>query len=416
MTALHDRETSAPRPWPGCREQALDRLDAFVPQAGRAYAAKRNYDYGAGRRQAVSQLSPWIRHRVISEAEVAGRVLSAHGLTHAEKFIQEICWRTYWKGWLEQHPQVWSDYLVAVRLELANVDRDPVLSKRLSDALAGRTGIGCFDAWVGELKTTGYLHNHARMWFASIWIFTLELPWVLGADFFLRHLLDADPASNTLSWRWVGGLQTVGKTYLARAGNIETYTLGRFRPEPGQLAQYAEPLSLADQPAPRKAIRPATATTGGASVIALVTEDDVGADHWPLGDAVVAGIALAPLPADAACAPAVLAFKRDVMEHAASRLAAHFQVPARSVSGARDLIELTASRGAGAVVTHYRPIGFSQAETDAWIAPVQQAGLAFLEVQRAWDRAFWPHAKAGYFKLKEKIPAVLRELGLADGG
>ncbi len=69
---------------------------------------------------------------------------------------------------------------------------------------------------------TGYLHNHARMWFASIWIFTLRLPWELGADFFLRHLLDGDPASNTLSWRWVGGMQTMGKTYLARADNIAT--------------------------------------------------------------------------------------------------------------------------------------------------------------------------------------------------
>jgi deoxyribodipyrimidine photo-lyase len=66
---------------------------------------------------------------------------------------------------------------------------------------------------VQELVETGYLHNHARMWFASIWIFTLRLPWELGADFFLRHLLDGDAASNTLSWRWVAGLHTKGKHY-----------------------------------------------------------------------------------------------------------------------------------------------------------------------------------------------------------
>ena len=68
------------------------------------------------------------------------------------------------------------------------------------------------------------------MWFASIWIFTLRLPWALGADFFLRHLIDADAASNTLSWRWGAGLQTVGKTYLARTENIARYTNGRFAP------------------------------------------------------------------------------------------------------------------------------------------------------------------------------------------
>ena len=61
------------------------------------------------------------------------------------------------------------------------------------------TGIEGFDDWARELVDTGYMHNHARMWFASIWIFTLRLPWALGADFFLRHLLDADAASNTLS-------------------------------------------------------------------------------------------------------------------------------------------------------------------------------------------------------------------------
>lgn len=68
------------------------------------------------------------------------------------------------------------------------------------------------------------------MWFASIWIFTLGLPWALGADFFMRHLIDGDPASNTLSWRWVAGLHTRGKAYAARAENISRYTDGRYNP------------------------------------------------------------------------------------------------------------------------------------------------------------------------------------------
>ena len=79
-----------------------------------------------------------------------------------------------------------------------------------------------------ELKETGYLHNHARMWFASIWIFTLKLPWQLGADFFLKHLLDGDAASNTLSWRWVAGLQTKGKHYLATTWNINKFSAQKY--------------------------------------------------------------------------------------------------------------------------------------------------------------------------------------------
>ena len=92
------------------------------------------------------------------------------------------------------------------------------------------------------------------MWFASIWIFTLKLPWELGADFFMRHLLDGDPASNTLSWRWVGGHpDAAAKTYLARRDNIERFTQGRFAPD--GLSSTAEPLDDAPPPAPQGAPR-----------------------------------------------------------------------------------------------------------------------------------------------------------------
>ena len=91
-------------------------------------------------------------------------------------------------------------------------------------AIEGRTELTFFNDWVDEIKKNGYLHNHVRMWFASIWIFTLNLPWQLGANFFMEHLLDGDPASNTLSWRWVAGIQTKGKNYLARKSNITKYS------------------------------------------------------------------------------------------------------------------------------------------------------------------------------------------------
>ena len=141
-----------------------------------------------------------------------------------EKFIQEILWRVYWKGWLELRPNIWSDYL----RELENLRGKFKDSQNYQNAVEGKTSIECFNEWVNELKRNNYLHNHARMWFASIWIFTLELPWQLGAEFFMKHLYDGDAASNTLGWRWVAGIQTKGKHYLASEWNIKKFTNNRF--------------------------------------------------------------------------------------------------------------------------------------------------------------------------------------------
>ena len=130
-------------------------------------------------------------------------------------------------------PQVWID---------ANSELSQLSARGYDDAVQGRTGIDAFDFWVTELRSTGYLHNHARMWFASIWIHTLKLPWKLGARFFFDHLLDADSAVNTLSWRWVAGLQTRGKFYMASQENIRKYSGGRFAPE----GLAARPLEVED--------------------------------------------------------------------------------------------------------------------------------------------------------------------------
>ena len=142
-----------------------------------------------------------------------------------EKFIQEVLWRVYWKGWLELRPNVWSDYL----LELGKVKDQFKNNQNYLDAIEGKTNIDCFNEWVIELKENNYLHNHTRMWFASIWIFTLELPWQLGAEFFMKYLFDGDAASNTLGWRWVAGVQTQGKHYLASEWNINKFTNNRFK-------------------------------------------------------------------------------------------------------------------------------------------------------------------------------------------
>jgi len=207
------------------RAKAVDKLNHFVENNLSEYSKLRNFDFGPDDRSNISCLSPYITHGVINELEVIDKSLKKFSFAKNEKFIQEVLWRVYWKGWLELRPNVWSDYLI----ELENVRNQFKNNQNYLDAIEGKTDIDCFNQWVVELKENNYLHNHTRMWFASIWIFTLELPWQLGAEFFMQHLYDGDAASNTLGWRWVAGVQTQGKHYLASEWNINKFTNNRFK-------------------------------------------------------------------------------------------------------------------------------------------------------------------------------------------
>ena len=206
------------------RAKALDKLNYFVENNLSDYSKLRNFDFGPENRSNISCLSPYITHGIINENEVIKKSLGKFSFSKNEKFIQEVLWRTYWKGWLELRPNVWSDYLI----ELNKIREDFKNNQNYISAIEGKTNIECFNVWVNELKENNYLHNHTRMWFASIWIFTLELPWQLGAEFFMQHLYDGDTASNTLGWRWVAGVQTQGKHYLASEWNIKKFTNNRF--------------------------------------------------------------------------------------------------------------------------------------------------------------------------------------------
>ena len=207
------------------RAKALNQLNNFVENNLGEYSKLRNFDFGPEKRSNISCLSPYITHGIINEQEVIQKALSKFSFSKNEKFIQEVLWRTYWKGWLELRPNVWADYLIELN-QIKNEFKD---NKDYIGAIEGKTKVNCFNEWVKELKENNYLHNHTRMWFASIWIFTLELPWQLGAEFFMQHLYDGDAASNTLGWRWVAGIQTQGKHYLASEWNIKKFTNNRFQ-------------------------------------------------------------------------------------------------------------------------------------------------------------------------------------------
>ncbi|RZV35701.1 MAG: DNA photolyase [Chromatiales bacterium] len=395
------------------REAGLRRLDEFASRAGARYTTSRSFDFGPGRRGNVSALSPYIRHRLVVEQELLETVLQRHSPAAASKFVEEVFWRAYFKGWLEQHPDVWVDYRTSLSQELAKLDADSGLLKRYERAVAGNTGIDCFDAWIDELITTGYLHNHARMWFASIWVFTLELPWQLGADLFYRHLIDGDPAANTLSWRWVCGLHTQGKTYLARADNIQKYTDGRFNPD-GQLATNAPALTesraFALKPIPAaQALRP------DERFGLLITEED-GCPASLLDDAVPATILGAvatrlrsPLPVGGPARDFAQGAVVDTVDRVTRTLAVSGEVTASDDWGSL-LVEWASKNRIETIVTAYAPVG-PVAELLALAGdPLERNGIRLVQLRRVYDNVNWPHAGRGYFKLRKQIPALLEQL------
>tara|TARA_Y100001968_G_scaffold11091_1_gene9316 strand:- start:797 stop:1918 length:1122 start_codon:yes stop_codon:yes gene_type:complete len=204
--------------------EANYKLDTFIRDNLGSYHKLRNYDYGIENRSNVSQISKYTSHRILNEYEIIDKLKK---YDKKKKFIDEILWRIYWRGYLENHKSIWIEY--------KNFNHLSHYSNELEAATYGNTGIDCFDTWIEELRENNYLHNHSRMWFASIWIFTLKLPWQLGAMLFMRHLFDGDASSNTLSWRWVAGIHTNNKPYIATKENINKYTVNRFKNYPIKL-------------------------------------------------------------------------------------------------------------------------------------------------------------------------------------
>jgi len=356
--------------------------------------------------------------------ELLEAVLDHHSLAEVEKFVQEIFWRTYWKGWLESHSGAWSRYRERLATCLSDLEADAGLRASYERAQAGRTGIEAFDAWTRELTVEHYLHNHARMWFASIWIFTLKLPWELGADFFMRHLLDGDPASNTLSWRWVAGLHTRGKNYLATPDNIQRYTEGRFAPA-GGLARTAT--ALTDPAIPVVSpdeLRPPVTATAGESLL-LIHDDDLHGDARELPVAGVRAVfALASVHGRSpqAVDPAVVAFTDRLAREATGRIAMRAGASDGGLVAASDtaaataaLVDAARTAGATQVIAARAPVGPNRDALDEIRANLVREGIGYAEITRRYDVLAWPAATRGFSDLRARIPAIVRELTIGTG-
>jgi deoxyribodipyrimidine photo-lyase len=224
------------------REDLADALKGLFPQApgglsplrgGRAaadvllgriqpvrYGKSRNFLDGA-----VTRLSPYIRHGVLTLAEVRDAVLGrTRERPSSEKLINELGWRDYWQRvWRQLGDGIWRDQ------EPLKTGHPPerYAAELPTDIAEGRTGLVCMDGFIAELHSSGWLHNHARMWLAAYLVHWRRIRWQVGAAWFLRHLLDGDPASNNLSWQWVASSFS-HKPYIFNRANLERYSGGAY--------------------------------------------------------------------------------------------------------------------------------------------------------------------------------------------
>ncbi len=405
-------------PIPLTRRDALTAWAAFLPTLD-CYARQRNHVESLHRN--VSRLSAALRYRLLLEDEVVSDTLRAYEFETVEKWLQEICWRRYWKGWLEMRPDVWTSWRRRVQELSGNLPE--VVMQRVKAVGAGESGVACMDAIVRDLIATGYLHNHARMWWASYWIHVERLPWELGADWFFRHLVDADPASNTLSWRWVAGLQTPGKTYLVRESNIEKYASelllgnrtgieriadGVVSPSVAIEFAHTDQQALSDYP---------TAVPHSARRIGIwLHSDDLLLEAGPLAHLTPITVATCGNGQDhhhpSALSERRIAALDDVLTDGLGRAAAHFQCPTLHIKDADPAAGLSTwatTQALDEVVAFVPTIG-----PEADLVPrirqlLAAAGISLILVRRTSDAFAFTLAGKGFFPFWEKMSRHLRQ-------
>ena len=193
--------------WRGGRQEALRRLNTTDIEA---YGRNRNFLNGA-----VSKLSPYLRHGCLTLSETSNNVQERYG-AQSQKFVEELAWRDYWRRvWYELGDDIFSDI----------EDQKVALGDRLLPDFIrqGITGLPCMDGFIRDLMLEGYVHNHARMWFAAYVVHWLKVDWREAADWFENYLLDGDKASNHLSWQWVASVNS-SKPYYFNKENLARYT------------------------------------------------------------------------------------------------------------------------------------------------------------------------------------------------
>ncbi len=192
--------------FPSNIDAILQKLEAFNPSN---YAASRNYHNGS-----VSYLSPYISRGVISTKVVFNHVKSLDLPWYTiKKFVQELAWRDYWQ-------QLWNSLDIDKPIKQTQF---PVRSNEIPQAILHQnTGISAVDQALKSLTESGYMHNHMRMYVASICCNYANCDWLSSSKWMFSQLLDGDQGSNQLSWQWVAGSNS-NKKYYANQQNINKF-------------------------------------------------------------------------------------------------------------------------------------------------------------------------------------------------
>lgn len=404
------------------RAHGLEALERLSGGNGTDYLRRREFDLVAEDRGPVT--AHYLRHRLLTDDEAALSVQRtfASGPRHA--FLEDLCENAFARGCLARRPGLVRRYISDVVSIESELDRQSELRRRLAHAAQGKTGLACFDAWAHEIAA-GYLHKRSRRAFASIWVFTLELPWQSGVRLFMQHLLEADLADTLLLWREVAGLENDPPFYVT-TDDIAALTAQRFARTSG-LAKPADVLAP-EQPLETLLPMAASVRADAGPAVLLVTCDDLHPESWPIEDVDVRGVlAIEPPDLFGWYSDSVLAFKLAGLDDALRRASTHFDCPVERLrrgddakakswagQGNRELRDWFVDLKADRLIAMSPAAG--PAQDDIAMAcrylshPVDPPQLQL--IRRAWDVALEAIADQDRTAFVSKIPQVLAQLGI----
>lgn len=356
------------------RRAALDRLEAFVPRADTPSLSRRGMD-GATLPEA-SGLSPWLRYRLVTEAEVLAALRKAHG-GGADVLQHAVLRRAYLKGSFEMRPGLWLAYQQGLRAALNRVATEAGIRNLWQAACEGQTGLADFDEWARALARHGQLPQSSRLALATVWVDDLRLPWELGADFFLRHLLDGDVAITLLSWH----------DALRKSGAAPKI------PPPGPCPQGG----AWDRAAPSAL---------------LLHEDDLNPDFLLDGGLKPDQTAFLMAPEGRSplrVAPTVERFIRGAVADCATRHASALGAihgPVRGEGAVDALVSWARGTRAVQVVTPFAPVGPVADILEALDTRLQAENIRLVRAMRDHDARLWPLATGDFARFLRALPAL----------
>ena len=213
--------------FPAGEAEALKRLEQFTsglqslqtlePTSGDVGLRSAIHSYAESRNRldldGTSSLSPYFRFGMLGLRQAVHAARNSQSLNPnsqgSETWLNELIWREFYIQILYHFPRVAK---TSFNPALANIPwrNNP---SEFEAWKAGETGVPVVDAGMRQLKSTGWMHNRARMIVASFLVKDLLIDWRWGEAWFMENLLDGDIAANNGGWQWTAGTGTDAAPY-----------------------------------------------------------------------------------------------------------------------------------------------------------------------------------------------------------